>query len=61
MFTCQHPGCGFCTANTSLLVAHHKVRHRGNAVLFWDAANIITVCKACHDGPIKAAEAAFGG
>lgn len=62
-FTCQHKGCGLIISKTSDLVAHHKVRHRGNPVLFWDDANVECVCRACHDGPIKAAERAgwYGG
>ena len=56
LFTCQEPGCGRVEGNTSRLRAHHKKAHRGNAILFWDEANIETVCKPCHDGPIKARE-----
>jgi 5-methylcytosine-specific restriction enzyme A len=54
LFTCQH--CKTIHHDTSLLVAHHKQRHCGNAELFWSSANLACVCKACHDGPIKASE-----
>lgn len=56
-FTCQWKGCGKLEGKPSQLVAHHVRRHKGNANLFWDEANLITVCKACHDGPIQAEEA----
>lgn len=59
LFICNE--CGKPEGNTSLLVAHHKVRHRGNPVLFWDPNNLITVCKDCHDGPIQAREVANQG
>ncbi len=56
LFTCQWQGCGQCHGNTANLVAHHKIRHRGQPELFWDDKNIMTVCKQCHDGPIKKLE-----
>ena len=56
LFTCGWKGCGLTTHVTSQLVVHHKIRHRGNAHLFWSEANLMTVCKACHDGPIQAEE-----
>lgn len=49
LFTCQC-GCGLIEADTSLLVADHKVPHRGDARLFWDEGNLQTLRKACHDG-----------
>jgi len=57
-FTCQWRGHGLMTGRTSDLVAHHKVPHRGSAVLFWDINNLLCVCRWCHDGPIKALERA---
>lgn len=57
MFTCREVGCGRIEHDTSKLVAHHKTPHKGDPVLFWDEdGNIVTVCSACHDGPIKARE-----
>jgi len=47
LFTCQM--CGRLEGNSSQLVADHKLPHKGNRDLFWDAANIQTVCKPCHD------------
>lgn len=49
MFTCQMPACGRLEGNTSLLVCDHRVAHRGDATLFWDDANLQTLCKSCHD------------
>lgn len=47
LFTCQR--CGRVEHDTSLLVGDHKVPHRGDPVLFWDAANVQCLCKPCHD------------
>lgn len=47
LFTCQK--CGRIEANTSLLVADHKVPHRGDETRFWDAQNLWCLCKGCHD------------
>jgi 5-methylcytosine-specific restriction protein A len=48
LFTCST--CGRVEGNTALLVCDHKIPHRGNVHLFWDEANLQTLCKACHDG-----------
>lgn len=47
LFTCQR--CGRLEGDTSLLVADHRVPHRGDAALFWDEGNLGTLCKPCHD------------
>ena len=47
-FTCTR--CGRLEGNTSLLVCDHKTPHRGDEALFWDAENLTTLCKPCHDG-----------
>lgn len=49
MFTCQMPGCGRIEANTSKLVADHKIQHHGDETLFWNPKNLQCLCKACHD------------
>ena len=54
LFTCRR--CGLLEGDTSKLVANHRRPHRGDAVLFWDEANVETVCTPCHDGPIQAEE-----
>ncbi len=41
--------CGAVEANTALLVCDHIKPHRGDEALFWDEANLQTLCKACHD------------
>ncbi len=48
-FTCQMAGCGRIEPNTSLLVADHKIAHRGDEALFWDERNLQCLCKTCHD------------
>jgi 5-methylcytosine-specific restriction endonuclease McrA len=48
LFTCQM--CGCLGSDTSRLVADHRTPHRGDATLFWDEANLWTLCKTpCHD------------
>jgi len=47
MFTCKR--CGRLEADTSQLVADHKIPHRGDEALFWDAGNLQCLCKTCHD------------
>lgn len=47
-FTCQM--CGRIEPDSAQLVADHRVPHRGDEALFWDAANLWCLCKPCHDG-----------
>ncbi len=49
LYTCQRQACGRIEGNTSLLVADHRTPHRGDPALFWDEANLQTLCKDCHD------------
>jgi 5-methylcytosine-specific restriction enzyme A len=56
LFTCQR--CGKLEGNTSLLVADHKVPHRGDEALFFDEQNIWCLCKQCHDSAKQAEERA---
>ena len=53
LFTCQR--CHRIEADTSQLVADHKVPHRGDERLFWDPGNLQCLCKTCHD-TVKQAE-----
>lgn len=46
-FTCRI--CQRFDGDTSQLVADHIRPHRGDERLFWDDANIQTLCKPCHD------------
>jgi 5-methylcytosine-specific restriction protein A len=56
LFTCQM--CGKIEGDTSQLVADHKIPHRGSDRLFWDEANLWTLCKSpCHDKHKQAMEA----
>jgi len=56
-FTCCR--CGAARAS-ALMVADHKIAHRGNAALFWDRANLQAMCKACHDSQKQREERAEG-
>ncbi len=58
MFTCFE--CKRLEGDTSKLVAHHKIPHKGSPALFWSVANLSTCCKACHDGPVKERERRAG-
>ncbi|MGV2082069.1 MULTISPECIES: HNH endonuclease [unclassified Rhizobium] len=49
LFTCQMRGCGRIVADTSQLVADHKLQHHGDPDLFWDDNNLQCMCKTCHD------------
>ena len=49
-FTCQWPGCGLMTGDTSQLVVDHREQHRGDERLFWSPSNLQCLCKPCHDG-----------
>lgn len=56
LFTCQT--CRRLEGDTSLLVADHIRPHRGDERLFWDEANLQTLCKGCHDKAKQAEEQA---
>jgi len=54
LYTCQWPGCGRVGGR---LVADHRVPHQGDERLFWDEANLQTLCKSpCHDKHKQLAE-----
>lgn len=46
LFTCQM--CGRLEGDTSKLVCDHRRPHRGDLTLFWDEANLQTLCALCH-------------
>ena len=50
LFTCQEPTCGRLIQDPRDRIADHKAPHRGDRDLFFDPANIQTLCKPCHDG-----------
>jgi 5-methylcytosine-specific restriction protein A len=45
-FTCQH--CGR-VEHASRLHGHHRVAHQGDPQLFWNEANVVTLCENCHN------------
>jgi 5-methylcytosine-specific restriction endonuclease McrA len=49
LFTCQMRECRRLEGDTSQLVCDHIKPHRGDDALFWDDANLQTLCKPCHD------------
>lgn len=54
LYTCQ-----MCGRIGGRLVVDHRCPHRGDAHLFWDEANLQTLCKSpCHDKHKQALEAA---
>jgi 5-methylcytosine-specific restriction enzyme A len=40
--------CKEIIADKAKLRCEHKVPHQGDAALFWDIENCITVCADCH-------------
>jgi 5-methylcytosine-specific restriction enzyme A len=60
-YQCQHQRCGTILTsgrtNPRSAVVHHKTPHKGNLDLFFNPDNLVSVCKACHDGPIQSQEA----
>lgn len=60
-YICQRSGV-VCTGKApapNSPVANHKTPHRGDPKLFWDPANIETVCKRVHDSEIQREEKAI--
>lgn len=47
LFTCAF--CGVVEHGKGQMVADHRVPHRGDPALFWDADNLQCLCKSCHD------------
>jgi 5-methylcytosine-specific restriction protein A len=47
LFTCTE--CHRMDADTSRLICDHITPHKGDEVMFWDEANLQTMCKPCHD------------
>jgi 5-methylcytosine-specific restriction protein A len=55
----RKPLCERCEANglvVAATVANHKIPHKGDRKLFFNSANLESVCKDCHDGPIQREE-----
>ena len=47
-----HPLCVVCASvgrQTKATVVDHRVRHHGDIALFYDANNLDSMCKQCHD------------
>lgn len=59
LFTCQK--CKRIEPDSSQLVADHKIRHGGEELLFWNIANLWTLCKPCHDSWKQRLERMAGG
>ncbi len=51
---CQRPIHGVRLVQAT--VANHRVPHRGDHDLFFDQANLESLCSDCHDGPTQQAE-----
>jgi 5-methylcytosine-specific restriction protein A len=48
----KEPLCARCSERgqvTAATVAHHKLPHKGDPVLFFDPNNLASSCKDCHD------------
>jgi 5-methylcytosine-specific restriction enzyme A len=53
-FTCRL--CGKLEGNTALLVADHRIPHKGDAVLFWAPDNLQCLCQVCHNSVKQSVE-----
>ncbi|WP_262568948.1 HNH endonuclease [Agrobacterium tumefaciens] len=42
-------GCGRIEGDASKLICDHITPHKGDRDLFFDAQNLQTLCKPCHD------------
>lgn len=49
LFMCQMRGPGCVGATGQHLHCDHKVRHNGDAELFWNINNLWTLCEHCHN------------
>ena len=58
LFTCQI--CGAVEGRKGQAVADHKLPHRGDEALFWDADNLQCLCKRCHDSTKQKIDRASG-
>lgn len=48
----REPLCARCQERgviRAATVAHHKIAHKGDAVLFYDPENLASSCADCHD------------
>lgn len=48
----REPMCGYCSALGLVVLAticDHRRPHRGDPALFFDPANLQSLCKHCHD------------
>jgi 5-methylcytosine-specific restriction endonuclease McrA len=48
----QQPLCQRCAADrkvSAATVVHHKDKHDGNEIKFFDPSNLASSCKPCHD------------
>jgi 5-methylcytosine-specific restriction endonuclease McrA len=48
----SHPLCAFCQAQgiiSAASVADHVIPHRNDPALFFNAGNLQSLCKRCHD------------
>lgn len=56
-----HPLCRYCKERgkvTAATVCDHIKRHKGDTRLFFDFANLQSLCKQCHDSTKARAELA---
>lgn len=49
LYQCQMIDCGKLVTEKGEATCDHIRPHRGDATLFFDPANLQTLCKACHD------------
>lgn len=55
----REPLCRYCTEagrTSAATIANHRKAHKGDPALFWDAANLESTCKRCHDSTVQSME-----
>ena len=55
----ENPFCARCGGFATL--AHHKIEHKGDARLFYDAGNLESLCAMCHNREHERGAAAMTG
>ena len=45
-FLAEHPWCHDCGGPATEV--HHKKKHEGDPILFWDRSNWMPLCHRCH-------------
>jgi 5-methylcytosine-specific restriction endonuclease McrA len=56
----EHPMCSVPGCRRRATVVDHVTAHRGEAILFYDPANLQSLCKPHHDSKTVRVDGGFG-